>query len=327
MKRFVNLYTFILILFFAGCNAQTQKKSLTSNNLDTLKTNQKVNKNNFKELSAEEKKVIINKGTEYPFSGEYYDFKGEGTYNCKQCNTPLFKSSDKFNSGTGWPSFDDAIDNNVKEIPDADGRRIEIVCAVCEGHLGHVFKGEGMTDKNTRHCVNSISLSFESSSQSPTDTAIFANGCFWGTEYHLQKVDGVIDTKPGYIGGHVKNPSYKQVCTGMTGHAEAVRVIYNPDSVRYETLAKLFFETHDPTQVDGQGPDIGNQYRTEVFYTNDEQKKIAEDLIQQLRDKGLDVATKVTPAAAFWVAEKYHQDYYLNNGKTPYCHSYIKRFD
>jgi methionine-R-sulfoxide reductase len=117
--------------------------------------------NNYNPLNSEEQRVIINKGTEPPFSGIYWDNKENGTYLCKQCNTPLFTSSSKFDSRTGWPSFDDMIDNNVKELPDRDGRRVEIVCATCGGHLGHVFKGEGFTSKNTRHCVNSISLNFQ----------------------------------------------------------------------------------------------------------------------------------------------------------------------
>jgi len=155
---------------------------------------------------------------------------------------------------------------------------------------------------------------------------ILGGGCFWCTEAIYKYVNGVVDVKPGYIGGNNENPTYEEVCSGMTGHAEAVRVIYNPDSVSYEDLAKLYFETHDPTQVDRQGPDIGTQYRSEIFYTNDEQKKIASDLIKQLESKGLKVATKLTLASTFWVAEDYHQDYYLKTGKQPYCHKYIKRF-
>jgi peptide-methionine (R)-S-oxide reductase len=116
----------------------------------------------FNELTDEEKRVIENKGTEMPFSGEYNEFKEEGTFICKKCNAPLYNSTSKFSSGCGWPSFDDNLDNAVKRIPDADGRRIEIVCSNCGGHLGHVFEGEGFTSKNTRHCVNSVSLSFES---------------------------------------------------------------------------------------------------------------------------------------------------------------------
>ena len=116
---------------------------------------------NYNELNDEEKRVIENKGTEMPFSGKYNDFYEEGVFTCKKCNTPLYKSEDKFSSGCGWPSFDDEIKGAVKRVPDADGRRIEIVCATCGGHLGHVFEGEGFTSKNTRHCVNSISLNFE----------------------------------------------------------------------------------------------------------------------------------------------------------------------
>lgn len=306
----------IFLIFTIACNGQPITKEKMSD------------QNQWNQLTDEEKKVIIHKGTEYPFTGKYYQLKDSGVFTCKQCNLPLFRSEDKFESGSGWPSFDDIIDGAVKEILDADGRRTEIVCNRCGGHLGHVFRGEKMTKKDTRHCVNSISLGFipADTTGSKNEVAIFASGCFWGTEYYLQKLPGVIDTEVGYIGGHIKNPSYKEVCTGRTGHAEAVKVTYNPEEVDYETLARYFFETHDPTQVDRQGPDIGTQYRSEVFYTTEQQKQIAEKLIKILEEKGLKVATKVTAASDFYSGEMYHQDYYQNNGKQPYCHSYIKRF-
>ncbi|MBX7046016.1 MAG: peptide-methionine (S)-S-oxide reductase MsrA [Ignavibacteria bacterium] len=157
--------------------------------------------------------------------------------------------------------------------------------------------------------------------------AIFASGCFWGTEYYMQKAKGVVSTEVGFIGGTKDNPTYKEVCTGKTGHAEACLVVYNPDETNYEELTKLFFETHDPTQVNRQGPDIGTQYRTEIFYLDDEQKATAEKLIKILKDKGYDVVTKVTPATTFWKAEDYHQNYYENKNGTPYCHVYKKKFD
>lgn len=157
-------------------------------------------------------------------------------------------------------------------------------------------------------------------------TAIFASGCFWGTEYFFEKADGVVSTQVGYIGGHKENPTYKEVCAHTTGHAEAVKVEYDADQTDYEKLAKLFFETHDPTHINRQGPDIGEQYRTEIFYLDDEQKEIAEKLISILEEDGLKVATKVTKASKFWDAEDYHENYYSNKGGTPYCHSYIKRF-
>lgn len=159
-----------------------------------------------------------------------------------------------------------------------------------------------------------------------TERAIFASGCFWGTEYFLQKEEGVIATTVGYTGGHVKNPSYREVCGKQTGHYEAVEVVFDPTKVSYEKLARVFFETHDPTQTNGQGPDIGPQYRSAIFYINDEQKATAQQLINILEEKGYKVATQLLPEATFYDAETYHQDYYDNKGGTPYCHGYRKLF-
>lgn len=158
------------------------------------------------------------------------------------------------------------------------------------------------------------------------ERAIFASGCFWGTEFYMMQHPGVLQTTVGYTGGSVANPSYREVCGGRTGHAEAVEVLYDPSKTTYEALARLFFETHDPTQVNRQGPDIGTQYRSEIFWLDEEQRSTAERLISELRTKGLDVATKVTKAGPFWAAETYHQDYYAKSGGTPYCHVYTKRF-
>jgi peptide methionine sulfoxide reductase msrA/msrB len=278
----------------------------------------------YNTLTPEEERVILHKGTERPFTGAYYDHKTKGYYICKRCDAPLYKSEDKFDSGCGWPSFDDEIFNSVKRAPDADGIRVEILCNNCGAHLGHVFKGEKFTAKNIRHCVNSISLNFIPVEK--TERAIFASGCFWGTEYHMQKQRGVLETTVGFTGGHTKNPSYKDVCAGTTGHAEAVEVVFVPEIVSYEALTKLFFETHDPSQINRQGPDIGDQYRTEIFYLNDRQKKTAIKLIDVLKSKGYDVVTGVTRASVFWKAEGYHQDYYTKKNGTPYCHIYSKKF-
>lgn len=280
-----------------------------------------------KRLTPEEERVIVHKGTEPPFSGKYYQHNDAGTYNCKGCDAPLFRSEDKFESGCGWPSFDDAIPGAVKQLLDTDGIRTEIVCTACGAHLGHVFFDEGFTDKDVRHCVNSISLDFvPSNKKTATATAYFAGGCFWGTEHYLQKVEGVISTRVGYMGGDKDNPTYKEVCASATGHAETVEVIFDPSRASFEQLARLFFEIHDPTQVDRQGPDIGPQYRSAIFYTDDEQKQTAEKLIHILEDKGYQVATELARADTFWVAEDYHQDYYGKTGKIPYCHTYEKRF-
>lgn len=301
---------FVAFLMLQSCSQAQPSKT------DSMKLNP---------LTPEEQYVILKKGTERPFTGEYFDFHEDGTYHCKQCDAALYKSSNKFESGCGWPSFDDEIKGAVKRIPDADGRRTEIVCTNCGAHLGHVFLGEGFTEKNTRHCVNSISLKFEPASE-VFDTAFFASGCFWGTQYWFENTDGVISTRVGYTGGHLNNPSYKEVCTGKTGHIETLEVVYDNTKTNYETLTKIFFETHDQSQVNGQGPDIGEQYLSRIFYTNDDQKEISEKLIAQLKAKGFGVATKLEKASKFWEAEDYHQHYYKRRDGTPYCHVYKKKF-
>mgnify|MGYP001122557549 CR=1 FL=1 len=279
---------------------------------------------NYNQLTSEEKYILIDKGTEQPFTGKYNKHDEAGFYSCKQCNSLLYTSDSKFNSGCGWPSFDDEIPGKVRKETDSDGRRTEILCQTCGGHLGHVFVGEGLTPKNTRHCVNSLSLQFIKKEN--LETAIFASGCFWGTEYWLQQAPGVLSATSGYIGGHVKNPTYKQICTGLTGHYEAVEVVYNPDVTDFETLAKLYYETHDPEQTNGQGPDIGSQYLSAVFYFNEEQKATIEKLMKTLKGKGLKPATELKEATIFYPAEAYHQDYYFKHRKTPYCHKYKKLF-
>jgi peptide methionine sulfoxide reductase msrA/msrB len=282
----------------------------------------------YRDLSKEESKVIVNKGTEYPFTGKFEKFTGKGTYICKRCGAALYYSDDKFDASCGWPSFDNEIPGAVKRVPDTDGQRTEIICATCGAHLGHVFTGEKLTARDTRHCVNSISLEFVPAhvEAGRYGTAIFAGGCFWGVEYFMQKAPGVISVTSGYTGGWVKNPTYKEVCTGTTGHAEAVKIIYDPGKTSYDKLVRLFLEIHDPTQSGGQGPDIGEQYRSEIFYLNDDQKNIAGNDLKLLNERGYKTTTAVTKASEFYEAEGYHQDYYLRNGKVPYCHAYTKRF-
>jgi len=281
----------------------------------------------IEKLTDEEKNVILNKGTQRAFTGKYTNMSEDGIYTCKLCGTPLYTSSDKFQSHCGWPSFDDAIKGAVKKIPDKDGKRTEIVCAKCGGHLGHVFTGEGYTPKNTRYCVNSISLNFQKSIQKPTIAkAYFSGGCFWGVEYHLEQLDGVKEVTSGFMGGTQKNPSYYDVVRKNTGHLETVEVVYDGNKISYETLAKAFFEIHDPTQTNGQGPDIGSQYLSAIFVANEEEQKNIEKLIKILEEKGLKIATKILDKSEFYKAEDYHQDYYKRKGSKPYCHVYIKRF-
>ena len=271
--------------------------------------------------------VVKNKGTERPFSGEYDQFGEQGTYLCRQCGLALFRSKTKFHSGCGWPSFDEEIKDAVKEERDSDGHRTEILCARCHAHLGHVFLGEGFTSKNIRHCVNSLSLDFVSDLHvKDTEEAIFAAGCFWGVEYYFKRLPGVLKVESGYSGGHKPNPTYHEICDGGTGHFEVVRVLFDPKQITYEQIVKYFFEIHDFSQANGQGPDLGNQYLSRIFYYDREQKETAEKVIKQLENLNYLVATKLLPVNTFWRAEDYHQDYYAKHQKQPYCHRYEKKF-
>ena len=307
------------MLFFNMCTQGNHQKNQETqiNHALTMK---------FNSLTPEEERVIIHKGTEVPYTGKYLNHKEAGTYVCKRCGTPLYRSSDKFDGHCGWPSFDDEIEGAVKRVRDADGRRTEIICNTCNAHLGHVFLGEGFTPKQTRHCVNSVSLEFVPAGEEGLTKSYFASGCFWGTEYFFLRADGVKETSVGFMGGFVDNPTYEQVCQQSTGHLETTEVVFNPSETSYEEMVQLFFETHDFTQINGQGPDIGPQYLSCIFYSNATEKAIAERYINLLTESGYKVATMLKPASTFWKAENYHQQYYDNRGGTPYCHKYTKIF-
>jgi len=271
--------------------------------------------------------VVRDKETDVPNIGKLDNVDEPGTYLCRQCGLALFRSQAKFNAQCGWPSFDEELLGAVSRAPDSDGRRTEILCARCMAHLGHVFLGEGYTKKDTRHCVNSTSLDF-TTDQTVVDTreGIFAGGCFWGVEHLFKQLKGVVLTESGYTGGHTSHPSYEEVCRGHTGHVEAVRVVYDTSRLNFATIAKYFFEIHDPTQTNGQGPDIGEQYKSVAFYYDREQENTLAALINTLKTHGYDVATSLRPVSTFWPAEGYHQRYYDRTRTAPYCHAYVKRF-
>jgi len=283
-----------------------------------------------KHLAPEDACILLKKGTEQAFCGNLLDNKKEGFYACKLCGLPLFSSEHKFDSGTGWPSFfrPSDTDHTRYEEDNAYGmRRIEIMCNRCGGHLGHVFD-DGPKPTGLRFCLNSASLDFvEKGAKVPpasrpvqTETAYFAGGCFWGIEDRLQQVPGVIDAVSGYMGGRVDHPTYKQVCYTDTGHAETVRITFDPARVSYTDPRGWFFKIHDPTLMNRQGLDVGPQYRSAIFAADERQKLEAERFIAEQqasnpRFAGKTIVTEVVLGGGqFWEAEDYHQDYHLKHG-------------
>jgi peptide methionine sulfoxide reductase msrA/msrB len=280
-----------------------------------------------KSLTPTQYEIIINKDTEQPFTGRYNDLDTNGIYTCRNCSTKLFKADSKFISTCGWPSYDTHIDDNIKMIPDIDGRRTEILCNNCDGHLGHIFIGEGITQLNTRYCVNSVSVDFiPFDAFGDTSEIILAAGCFWGVEYYLKRLNGVLLAESGYCGGDTPNPYYKDICTGNTDYLEVVRIIFDTKIVTIDALLKYFFEIHDFEQQDGQGPDIGKQYKSAIFCYDDIQIKIANKIIETLSSYGYNVVTDIREVKPFYLAEDEHLDYYSKHMSIPYCHRYNKIF-
>jgi peptide methionine sulfoxide reductase msrA/msrB len=278
-------------------------------------------------LTPSVRAIICDKGTEPPNTGAYHSVELNGSYLCRRCGLALFRAGSQFSASCGWPSFDQSIADVVAEVPDKDRIRMEIQCHRCGGHLGHVFTGEFFTSKNKRYCVNSLSMDFiGDQTVIDTEEMILAGGCFWGVDYYMRRIHGVLTVEVGYTGGAKNAPTYHEVCHSNTGHYEAVRVIYDKDKTDYRTVLKRFFEIHDPTQRGGQGPDIGEQYQSCVFYYDKKQQKITEELIRELTLNGYQIATKILPVQPFWSAEEAHQNYYSKHNKLPYCHKPVERF-
>ena len=282
-------------------------------------------------LTPERFEVMRKCNTERPFTGRYNDFWDKGVYVCAGCGTPLFRSEAKYEHGTGWPSFTAPADEKNLEYKDDYSllaKRIEVRCAVCGAHLGHVFD-DGPEPTFVHYCVNSASLDFKpeaaasdaaaapKTATAATEVATFAAGCFWGVEHKLGQIPGVVSTVVGYTGGHTVAPTYEEVCTDKTGHAEAVQVTFDPAKISYADLVRRFFELHDPTQVNRQGPDHGTQYRSAIFYHGEAQRQAARQVMDELERSGKykkRLATELVPASAFYRAEEYHQKYFEKHG-------------
>jgi peptide methionine sulfoxide reductase msrA/msrB len=283
-------------------------------------------------LTPEQIRITQKAGTEAAFCGTLLDNKKEGIYTCAVCGLPLFDSNDKFTSGTGWPSFTKTFDREhvVSKVDRSHGMvRTEILCGRCGSHLGHVFE-DGPAPTGLRFCLNSESLNFiEKGEELPpesrpveVDEAFFAGGCFWGVEYAFSELPGVLSVTSGYQNGAMDNPDYRSVCSGTTGHAESVRVRFDPEIIDYETLVRFFFRIHDPTTLNRQGPDMGTQYRSGIYTASPEQMKVAQTVVADLKDsdefRKRTIVTEIETAEPFYEAEEYHQDYVARTGRA--CH-------
>lgn len=267
--------------------------------------------------------ITRKKGTEAPFSSELCDLFTPGEYQCSNCKTTLFNNYEKFHSESGWPSFTQPVkENRVAFYPDKSlgTKRIEAQCNTCDAHLGHVF-ADGPEPSLLRFCINALALI---PTENPMKRAYIGGGCFWCTEALFQEVNGVASVESGYSGGKNANPTYREVCSGLSGHAEIVVVTYDPAIISYADILRLHLASHDPTTPDRQGADRGSQYRSIILPFDEAEEKIAHEVVGELQEYfSKPIVTEIKRFEAFYPAEAYHQNYYRDNPEKAYCQAVI----
>ncbi len=350
MNKSLKLLALLSLFSFSACGQSNSKKTNKTttamenvinkpenpyySNTDTNKLN--VPNSEWKKvLSPDLYAVAREADTERAFTGTMWNSEAKGTYYCAACGYRLFKSNQKFTSSCGWPSFFEQ--DNKKSITFKDDNsygmhRIEANCGRCDSHLGHLFD-DGPEPTGKRYCMNAISLDFVPDAvavipkKSNLETIVLGGGCYWCVEAVYENLKGVEKVVSGFSGGKVENPSYEEVCTGRTGAAEVVEITYDATVTNLDEIFKVFFTVHDPTTLNRQGADVGTQYRSVVFYKNEEQKKAAESIIKELNDSNVfssKIVTTLEPFTKFYAAEDYHQNYYNNNKEKPYCQMVIQ---
>lgn len=339
MKNIIIVLLAIVAVSLTSCGQYSNSKMesyIKENSSDTTIPKDEAGWKN--KLTDQQYYVLRQKGTERPFTGEFLLNKEKGTYKCAGCGADLFTDDMKFDSECGWPSFDKEIAGGkiLKTVDNSGGMsRTEITCAKCGGHLGHIFD-DGPTATGQRYCVNSASLSFEPVSKTAVtnepkmktglDTITLGGGCFWCVEAVYEGLIGVVSVESGYSGGKNVNPTYHEVSSESTGHAEVTQIVYDRSKTNLDEIFKVFFSTHDPTTINRQGNDKGTQYRSVIFYKDKEQKDAAESIVKDLNAKVYDdrIVTQIEPLKAFYKAEEYQQNYYANNKSQPYCQMVVR---